>query len=354
MFIEYKYTDSMYPKVTVIVVYYNSTKRRDLIKENILSIKDMDYPNKEVIMVDNGSQDDTYNLIRTETEGLGFKVIKSEENTYWAGGNNLAFRNSPPDTKYYLLVNPDVMVQSDAVKNLVEMMENEPRLGACQGRIIRGWPKGFLDVGRYIGEDGQLYYPNYVRGIDINREYLITYPAGALAILRAEFPKRRGFIFHEIGMMGFDDSVLGIELYMNGYIVKYYPFMTGYHEVSAFTPREVKESYSSVMRFLFLMSINTRYSRYVREYYLSNYIRENIRKNILMNRGANPDRFSRAYSKAKEIHSRLKIHLDLYKAPHLKIPLSAFLLDLFSAELRRRIYNTSKFSLVIPPGLEGV
>jgi GT2 family glycosyltransferase len=336
----------MYPKVTVSVVYYNSMSKLDLVTMGLKSLRELDYPNYEVILVDNGSADGTYKFLTNSPLASSFKVIRSERNTYWAGGNNLAFRSSSPGSRYYLLVNPDAVVEPWALRELVERMEAEPKVGACQGQIRRGYPRNSLDVGRFLGENGWIFDP--ARFMDIKREYLITYPAGALTLVRGDFPRRRGFMFRELPIMGFDDNAFGIELYMNGYTVKYYPIQTGYHEVSAFTSPGYKDFYSLTCSFLFLLCTNSRYGGLHQIYFLSNYLREHFRRNALRRAKADPSRFTKALALARELAKVWGEKLDIYRAPYVEVPESVFLLDLISSELRRRVLKRMRLRLVTP------
>lgn len=86
----------------------------------------------EVFVVDNASADDTARAIREKHPGV--KLIVSEKNLGFAGGNNLALDKA--DAKYVLLLNSDAMVEPGAVKELFRFMESHQDAGACGAQLL--------------------------------------------------------------------------------------------------------------------------------------------------------------------------------------------------------------------------
>ena len=99
-----------YPKASVIVCSYNGGKTLD---RCLTSLKDINYPNYEVILVDDGSKDDTQEIaarhpwiknIRQENKGLSFaRNVGAHEST----GDVIVYTDSDcmadPDWLYYLM-----------------------------------------------------------------------------------------------------------------------------------------------------------------------------------------------------------------------------------------------------------
>jgi len=81
-----------YPKVSILWVNYNSMNFINLALRSLQALADLDYPNYEVIVVDNGSTDGSYNIIKSFSERKRFKLIRLEKNTGFTGGNNITFR----------------------------------------------------------------------------------------------------------------------------------------------------------------------------------------------------------------------------------------------------------------------
>jgi len=76
--------------VAVVVLAYNSiSKNRAVFERCLRSVLEQDYPDKQLIVVDNGSSDGTFEFAASFCEGrLGCRVVRLPRNLGWAGGNN--------------------------------------------------------------------------------------------------------------------------------------------------------------------------------------------------------------------------------------------------------------------------
>ncbi len=110
------------PVVSVTVVAYNSD---DCIRRCLLSVQDVvDKGFAELIVVDNDSPDRSARIVTEEFPEA--KLVRSGINRGFAGGCNLAW----PFVRgrYWLLLNPDVVVPARALERLVEWMDRRPEL----------------------------------------------------------------------------------------------------------------------------------------------------------------------------------------------------------------------------------
>ena len=95
----------IYHNLTIIIVCFKSFK---LIEKNLEVLK-----NFKTIIVDNSSCDKTYNIVK------GFdniKFIKTSQNLGYGKANNLGV--SKANTQYILILNPDIIVNTDAINTL--------------------------------------------------------------------------------------------------------------------------------------------------------------------------------------------------------------------------------------------
>lgn len=117
------------PKVSVIVLTYNNL---ELNRKCIQSIIDnTGYPNYELIIVDNKSTDGTVEYLHeVEQWNNGkIKIIFNQENSGFAGGNNIAISQSTGD--YILLLNNDTVVTRGWITNMVKHLKQNPNYGMC-------------------------------------------------------------------------------------------------------------------------------------------------------------------------------------------------------------------------------
>ena len=98
--------------VSITIVTWNSAKYLD---ECFASILRQDYPELEVIIVDNASDDGTREILKRVDPR--WRVIFNDENVGFAAGQNQAIRASRGE--WVLCLNPDVVLSPDFVTQLV-------------------------------------------------------------------------------------------------------------------------------------------------------------------------------------------------------------------------------------------
>ncbi len=119
----------MEPLVSIITINYNQPEHTMALLD---SIRKLHYRNIEVIVVDNASVVNPEKMIYERFPEA--RVIVSEKNLGFAGGNNLGIAVA----KGYLLffVNNDTELAPDAIKPLVELFESHPDAGIASPKIL--------------------------------------------------------------------------------------------------------------------------------------------------------------------------------------------------------------------------
>ncbi len=132
-------------KVAIIIVTYNADEFVKLCLDSVRHYSTMPH---EIIIVDNGSEVPLRQYLRRQE---GIKLILSDENLLWAGGNNVGIKAAADDVTHYLLLNSDMEIRrADWLQRLVNLIESEDRIGLvgnAQART-RVWPT-------FGGVDGQ-------------------------------------------------------------------------------------------------------------------------------------------------------------------------------------------------------
>jgi GT2 family glycosyltransferase len=112
-------------KVAIIVLNWNG---RDDTLACLASLGQLDYPLYEVIVVDNGSSDDSAAAIRAAYPQV--TLIETGDNLGYVGGNNMGLQHARTmGADYALLLNNDTEVAPDFLRLLVEAAEADPRIG---------------------------------------------------------------------------------------------------------------------------------------------------------------------------------------------------------------------------------
>ena len=117
-------------KLAIVIVHYNSSADLDRCLESIVACA----PRQEhqVIIVDNASRDD--GLDRVHDRYPDFTWIFSAENTGYSRGCNLGMAQAEAD--YYLVLNPDIVVQPGALDALLEFADANPRAGMVGPQLL--------------------------------------------------------------------------------------------------------------------------------------------------------------------------------------------------------------------------
>ncbi len=120
------------PRVHIVLLNWNGWQ--DTI-ECLESLEDLEYPNFEVVVVDNASTDDSVNEIKEKYPGI--TLLESDYNLGYAGGNNIGLCYALEDNADYVwLLNNDTVVHKDALRSLIDKMREKPSAGICGSRLI--------------------------------------------------------------------------------------------------------------------------------------------------------------------------------------------------------------------------
>lgn len=123
-------------QISVNIVTYNHGSGIIPCLEALLLQRE-DFPDLQICVVDNASQDDTIIQIRqfAAAQQVDILIIASQINTGYAGGHNLALKATVSD--FVLTLNPDVRLRPGYLAAMLRTMQAHPEVGACAGRLLR-------------------------------------------------------------------------------------------------------------------------------------------------------------------------------------------------------------------------
>ncbi|MRR35722.1 glycosyltransferase, partial [bacterium] len=119
-----------FPFFTVIVPGHNEEQ---VIEETVLNLKDLNYPNYEVIVVNDGSSDTTREILdRLLTENSSWlRIIHLEPNSGKSKALNAGILVSRGE--FMLTIDADCLVDKDVLQWMAVHLVNFPRVGAVTG-----------------------------------------------------------------------------------------------------------------------------------------------------------------------------------------------------------------------------
>jgi GT2 family glycosyltransferase len=132
------------PLVSIVILNYNKTL---LTRELLISLRRITYPEVEIILVDNASNDRSFLQLRDEFPEIN--IICSKENRGYAGGNNLGIQAA--SGSLILLLNNDTEVSRGFLEPMVDIFLSNSRAGMVSPKILY---YGRGETIQYAGSDG--------------------------------------------------------------------------------------------------------------------------------------------------------------------------------------------------------
>jgi GT2 family glycosyltransferase len=219
------------PRVIAIVLNYNG---RDLTLQTLASLQGLDYPELEVIVVDNGSEDGSFEAVQEAFPQI--HQIRVEVNKGPAAGVNHGLRHAlAGESDYVLILNNDIEVDPAMVTEMVRAAESAPEIG-CVG------PKAyyFWDRGRIWSAGGVIRFKESVtreRGegqIDrgqFDREQQVDYVNGCAMLIRRTALETTG-LMDPLYYLGVEDADWCMRMKRQGFRCHYTPRARLWHMVS--------------------------------------------------------------------------------------------------------------------------
>jgi len=149
-------------KISIVILNWNGSGYLRRFLPSVIRYSSYDWT--EIVVADNGSTDDSREVIEKEFPSV--KYIQLDRNWGFAEGYNRALEQIEAD--YYLLLNSDVKVTENWLEPLLEIMNSNPELGACQPKIMQlDDPEKFEYAGASGGFIDRFGYP-FCRGRIMN------------------------------------------------------------------------------------------------------------------------------------------------------------------------------------------
>jgi glycosyltransferase involved in cell wall biosynthesis len=117
------------PSVAIVILNWNGKK---YLEKFLPSILNTTYSNARIVIADNGSTDDSIAFVNSIYPSI--TVLKNPVNEGFAKGYNTALKQVQAD--YYILLNSDVEVTPGWIEPMVELLENNHDIGACQPKLL--------------------------------------------------------------------------------------------------------------------------------------------------------------------------------------------------------------------------
>ena len=220
--------------VSLLIVSYNV---RQYIAHAIDAIIKSDLDDFEIIIIDNNSFDNTASYLKERYSHLRqIKIVQNEENIGFGKAINQAA--SLAKGQYYLILNPDTIIQEETISTLKEYLDSNPEVGMVGPKILnadgtlqlackRSFPTLGVALPKLLGFSR--IFPKSKWAGKYNLTYLDEDEISSVDAISGSCMFIRSFLFHEL--KGFDerffmfgeDLDLCSRIWKNNYEIHYVP-----------------------------------------------------------------------------------------------------------------------------------
>jgi len=182
-----------YPKVFIIILNWNGLK--DTL-ECLASVDTLDYRNYDIIVVDNGSSDNSCAIMQERYPKV--RILKNQNNLGFTGGNNVGIKHAlAQGADYIWLLNNDTIVDQQCLKEIIAKAETDKYIGLISP-IIHSYPDPdeIQFMGSYLNwEDISVSYLNSSNIELVEREDLCLW--GTALMIKKELVETVGYLKEE-------------------------------------------------------------------------------------------------------------------------------------------------------------
>ncbi len=209
-------------KLSVLILNYNVRYFLELCLKSVQkAIVNID---AEIIVIDNASEDDSSQMVKTLFPEV--ILIENKSNFGFSKGNNIGVSKAKGD--YICILNPDTVVAEDTFTSILKFAENTANLGIVGCKLIDG-------VGAFLPEskrnipyvntalkkilgNSKMYYANHLNKNETGKVAVLV---GAFMLIRRELYIKVGGFDEDYFMYG-EDIDLSYKVLKSGYDNYYY------------------------------------------------------------------------------------------------------------------------------------
>ena len=217
-------------ELSIITVNYNGLNDTCALIDSITFNEDM-----EVIVVDNGSKEDEASILQKRYPTI--RVIPSDKNIGFAGGNNLGIKAAKG--KYLYLINNDTVFKDFNPQILIKRLELSPKIGMVCPKIRFAWDNnpiqyaGYTPLSKITIRNKAIGFGEEDKG-QYDTPHQTPYAHGAAMMLKREVIDKVG-LMPECYFLYYEELDWSMMITRAGYEIWYEPASTIYHKESQST-----------------------------------------------------------------------------------------------------------------------
>lgn len=216
--------------ISVIIVNFNGEV---IIRDCINALRKQTYDDFEIVIVDNGSSDNTLKVIHQFLKKTSIKspvkVIPITRNLGFSGGNAEGLRHASGN--YIALLNNDTEPNEKWLSELASHMDSDSKVGVCASKLLV-FNSGQIDS---AGDGYTRMLKGFKNGegeqsIKFNKQRLVFGACAGAALYRREMLEQIGFLDEDFFLIH-EDTDLNFRAQLAGWKVLYVPTAVVHHKV---------------------------------------------------------------------------------------------------------------------------
>lgn len=237
---------SQTPKVVVGTLTWNQKAH---VLECLRSLVQLDYPRYEIVVVDNGSTDGTYEAVRAQFPTA--HIVRHPENLGCAEGVNGEIRYAQAaGADYLFIIANDAVVQPSTLSELVRVAQTNPSIGIVFPKVYYYGTQKKIWMARGIKWEGINWlrgrFEGLIQNVEDDGRYDeqtdATLGAGGFCLVRLEAVKKAGLLNPDYWIY-YDDAEWLMRIRKAGYSGRYAPRAVAWHKPSSAMGMETEAFY---------------------------------------------------------------------------------------------------------------
>ncbi|KKR10655.1 MAG: putative glycosyltransferase [Candidatus Woesebacteria bacterium GW2011_GWA1_39_21] len=217
------------PKISIIISNLNGVRLK-LLDDCLNSLTKPNYPNWELFVVDNNSDDESVLYLQKRFQKLkNCHVIKNKVNMY-SQGLNLGAKHAKG--KYLAYFNNDVAIDKNYFRYVINKLESDSSIAILQGKLLNYYKRNIIDsAGETMDKFGNpitIGSGETDRG-QYNNENEILSASGSACVIKKDIFQKIGHYGPEYGI-GYEDMDIALRARSMGYKVVRFPKAVVFHK----------------------------------------------------------------------------------------------------------------------------
>ncbi len=218
----------------VVIIILNLNKSEDTLK-CLDSVFKLDYHPIEVVVVDNGSTDGSFEAISSASPKV--RLIRIDNNLGVAGGRNIgiSYANENFNYKYLFFLDNDTSVEKESLSELIKATRKDKQIGIVTPKGYRMSPP---DVIASAGGIGINFYTGSIYDVgsgeidngQYNQSKFVSSCAGFAFLVRKEVVSQIGRFDDIYNPYGWEDVDFSLQAGKRGFKILYVPKALVYHK----------------------------------------------------------------------------------------------------------------------------